>query len=168
MSDQINEWPKKIQARTTDEWMAIAGDWTASNRTLVLEALKALNVQAMTYARLNDPKDRVAIIMKEQERLLGAESLTGKKAAATTAPKTAAPKAAGTGTAGASAGGGPGNAAVMAKLEELSGQVTELQQILKLMLLAPANAEALALAADADTANDIGSKTLQELAAGNG
>lgn len=167
MSEQISAWPDKIQARTQAEWDEVVKNWqNNANRQLVLDALKLLKIPAMTYARINDPKERVGLITKEQERLLGAESLSGgskpepKKAAA-------APKA-GTGVAtgsGGAAGGAAANAAVIARFDALEGKIDTLTQILKVMLMQ--NADALSLCADQDTLNEIGSKSLPELA-GNG
>lgn len=168
MSEAISTWPDKIQARTQAEWDEVIKNWqNNANRQMVLDALKLLKIPAMTYARINDPKERVALITKEQGRLLGEESLSGGKAET---KKAATPKA-GTGTpstgggGGGAAGGAVANAQLIAKLDALSSDVTELKQILKILLIQ--NPDALSLCADQDTVNEIGGKSLPELA-GNG
>lgn len=167
MSETISTWPDKIQARTQAEWDDIVKNWqNNANRQLVLDALKLLKIPAMTYARINDPKERVALVIAEQKRLLGDASLTGGGEAAPKG-KQAAPKAAATsGGAGAgSAGGAAANAQVLAALGALQSDLTEVKQILKVLLMQ--NPDALSLCADQETVNELGSKSLPELA-GNG
>lgn len=168
MTDTTSTWPEKITAHTSAEWAEIAKNWTTADRQTVLDALKALKIPAMQYARLSDPKDRVALVMKEQERLLGAGSLSGEKAAGSTEKK-AAPKATGTGVASGNSSGGTGGASlapVLAAIAALQASINETNAILKLLLIQ--NPDALQLAADADTLNEIASKSLTELAGGNG
>lgn len=170
MSDQISAWPEGLQPKTQQEWNDIAKAWdNQANRNTVLSYLKGLKIAAMKYARLNDPNERIALITAEQNRLMPGSLEGGEKKAAA---KTAAPKAAGTGTAATTtagagaAGGAAANAAVMAKLDAILAEAQSANAILKLLLLQ--NPDALQLAADEDTLNEIASKSLAELAAGNG
>lgn len=183
-----NKWPDDLQTRTEEEWRAIGTEenWTnPENRQIILGALTALKIPAMDYARLKAP-GRVELIIRKQEELKPGSTAAkaAPKAAATTAApaaaaakKGAAPKAAGTGTAAPAAGApatvdlGP----VLAKLEEQGAQIAALQAtatnvetILKLLLLNPSNSDSLALAADQATLDGIAGNTLAELAGGNG
>lgn len=168
MSEQATSWPEKFTPKTQAEWDEVVKDWgTPATRDNALQLLKALKVPAMKYARLSDPKDRVALIIVEQGRLVPG-SLEGSEKKAAPA-KTAAPKATTSGTAttgGGAAGGAAANAQVIAKLDAILASVQTSEAILKLLLLQ--NPDALQLAADEDTLNEIASKSLTELAqAGN-
>lgn len=167
-----NTWPEKITPRTSAGWDDIVKNWNNNdNRKLVLDTLKALEIPAMTYAKMHDPAERVALIKKKQGEILGEASLSD--GGGTAAKKTAAPKAAGTGTPATGAATGGGGAAVnaaaiasiQAKLDEVNERASTMETILKLILLQ--NPDALQLAADADVLAEIGGKSLAELA-GNG
>lgn len=168
MSETISTWPDKLQARTQAEWDDLVKNWAnTANRQVVLDGLKLLKIPAMVYARINDPKERTALIIAEQKRLLGDASLTGGEAPKTTEKK-AAPKATGgasAGQSGGSAGGAAASAAIIARFDALEGKIDTLTQILKVLLMQ--NPDALSLCADQDTLNELGSKSLPELA-GNG
>lgn len=179
----VEKWPDDLQTRTEEEWRTIGleENWTnPENRALILGTLTALKIPAMDYARLKSP-GRVELIIRVQEKLkpgsLGGAKAAPKAGAKAPAGKAAAPKAAGTGTAAPSASApatvdlGP----VLAKLEEQGAQIAALQAtasnvetILKLLLLNPVNSDSLQLAADEATLNGIAGNTLAELAGGNG
>lgn len=182
----ITKWPENIQTRSAEEWANLAATWSdADSRTAIVDALKALKVPATEYAR-KQPPERVAMIVELQEKLVPG-STKGKPAgapaaatgaAAAGAKKAAAPKAAGTGTAAAATGGGGGNVdlspvyarldATDAKLDSLAVTAGNIETLLKLLLLNPANADSLQLAADPDVLAEFAGKSIGELAGGNG
>jgi len=171
-------WPEDIQTRTAEEWRAMGANWeVAENRKAVVDALTALKIPAMQYARAKGP-ERVEIVIKQQEEILPGSTGPKKAAAAApaAAPKAAAPKAAAPKAAAPSSGGGGGVdlSPILMRIEEQSGQIAALREtlaevsvILKLLLLNPANNDSLTLAASAETVAEIGSKSITELA-GNG
>lgn len=185
MTDK-QKWPENVQLRTEQEWRELGTqeNWTNPEvRQVILGALTALKIPAMNYARLQAP-GRVELIIAEQEKRAPG-STAGKKespkpaaaAPAAAGKKAAAPKAAGTGTAPASSSGGVATVdlgPVLAKFEALDERLNGLEAnlgtvstILKLLLLNPANADSLALAATQEVVDDIAGKSLAELAGGN-
>lgn len=186
MSTTLTKWPEDLQQRTAEEWNALAANWSDSEaRTTIVNTLKGLKIAATTYARAQPP-ERVQMIIEIQEKLVPG-STTGKKAATApaagaTAGKAAAPKAAApkAGAAGAAAAGGGGGGTVDlgpvfarldaqdAKLDALATTAGNIETLLKLLLLNPANQDSLQLAADPEVLAEFAGKSITELAGGNG
>lgn len=181
----VQKWPEEIPVRTSEEWNALLANWSdTESRNAILGALKALKIPATTYARIQ-PNERVELIILHQEALIPGS--TAKKAAAAPAATSAAAPAAAAAKPGKAATAVPAGkaaapaaatvdltpittelAALNAKIDALQATSTRIETILKLLLLNAANADALSLAADADTLADIAGKTITELAGGNG
>lgn len=177
-------WPNDLQLRTADEWRALADKWDIpENRKAITDTLTKLKVSAMQFARAG-AKERAEMIIAIQEKAVpgSTQPKTAAPAVVTEAPAAAAPG----GKKAAPAvkvpmGSGPVVAAgvditpILAKLAEqdarlsaLSAQVGEVATILKLLLLNPANADSLSLAATAEVVAEIGAKSITDLASGNG
>lgn len=182
MSDKISKWPEDVQTRSAEEWTALGANWSDGDaRKSIVDALKALKIPATEYAR-KQPPERVELIIKLQEQLIpgstkggGAKAAAPAAATATAVGKKAAPKV---GTASAPAGGGGGGTVdlgpVFARLDATDAALAQLQEtassvetLLKLLLLNPANADSLQLAADPDVLAEFSAKSITELA-GNG
>lgn len=179
----VNKWPDDLQTRTEQEWREIGTDenWLNTKiRKIILDTLTALKIPAMDYARLKAP-GRVELIIAAQENLKPGSTASPKAApkAAAAPAEAAAPKKQASPKAAAPAAAaqaitvdlGP----IIAKLDALNLQLETLQSgvstvetILKLLLLNPANADSLVLAADAATLESLSKNTLAELAGGNG
>jgi hypothetical protein len=170
----VSKWPEELQTRTAAEWRAIGAQWeVADNRKIVVDTLTALKIPAMQYARAKGP-ERVEIVIKAQEELVPGSTAEKKAAApAAAAPKAAAPKAAAPKAAApvATGGGTVDLGPILARLEAqdaaiatLQASATEISTILKLLLLNPSNADSLTLAASAEVVEEIGSKSITELA----
>ena len=175
-----SNWPGQI--RTADEWRARGAQWdVADNRKAIIDVLTALKVPAMQYARAKGPERAEMVIALQEKAVPG--STQPAKAAAPAAAAEAAPASAGKKAAPAvkvPAGSGPVVGAgvditpILAKLAEqdarlntISAQIAEAATILKLLLLNPANADSLSLAATAEVVAEIGSKSITDLASGN-
>lgn len=176
-----NKWPENIQQRTADEWNGLAANWAdAASRAAIVDALKALKVPATEYAR-KQPPERVAMIIEAQERMSpgstsGAAAKPAAAAAASAAKKASPAKAVGSTAAASSSGGGSVDLGEVyarldaqdAKLEAIAATAGNVETLLKLLLLNPANADSLSLAADPDVLAEFAGKSIGELAGGNG
>ena len=177
-----SNWPGQL--RTADEWRALGAQWdVADNRKAIIDVLTALKVPAMQYARAKGP-ERAEMVIALQEKAAPGSTQPAKAAAPAAAE--AVPAAAPTGKKAAPAvkvpaGSGPVVGAgvdltpVLAKLAEqdarlnaISAQIAEAATILKLLLLNPANADSLSLAATAEVVAEIAAKSIPDLASGNG
>ena len=114
--------PEGIEPRSREEWMKLAGDADMAGRKVVNDVLKACKVSAVEYVTWNAAQ-KVDVIMKHQGE--GEEKPKGAKAPAT---GKGAKAAAATTTAATSSGGT--DAALHAKIDELTGQVAALSELL--------------------------------------
>lgn len=171
MSD-ITKWPEEIQIRTTEEWTALGANWQdPDSRAAIVAALKALKIPATEYAR-KQPPERVELIIKLQEQLVPGSTKGGAAEKPAAAGKAAAPKAGGKAAAPKAGATGGGTVSVdlsevNAKLDQLQATSTNIETLLKLLLLNPANADSLTLAVDPDVLAEFREKSIEELA-GNG
>jgi hypothetical protein len=176
------KWPENIPMRTATEWEQLGATWTEKDsREAIVAALKELKVPATEYARMQPTERAQRIAQIQEERVPGSTTGAKKTAAAPAGAKKAAAPAAAAGaktTTTASTGGGGGSvdlgpviaklAEMDAKLDSLAVTSTNVETLLKLILLNPSMADSLQLAADADVLAEFAGKSIGELASGNG